>query len=327
MTKEQFIEVHSMISQHPVFISKGPKPQTPSELQLLVVLNRLGFHGNGVSQAKLSRFHATSVGSVNNFTRRVITAILSLRSVYLSWPNAQRRLEISHVFERDYGFPDCCGALDGTLFPFDLKPQECGEDFYTRKGTYATNAQVICDHECRITYFYTGWAGSAHDQRVLSNSRFGLNTESYFSGNQYILADSAYTPTTRIVPAFKKLPRKNLPANQTRFNTKLATARVKAERCIGMLKGRFQILKSMRQLLDGKTTMREITNMQTACVILHNILISLKAAEWESGEDRDRNDEEVEAAVGRNNRVIPQTELEKGKKRREDLMAYLEQLN
>ncbi|KAJ3232984.1 hypothetical protein HDU78_006727, partial [Chytriomyces hyalinus] len=74
-------------------------------------------------------------------------------------PNSAERAAITTTIQRKYAFQNCIGFIDSTLFPLETKPSEYGEDFDTRKGCYAVNAQVICDHKTRIMYFYTGWAG------------------------------------------------------------------------------------------------------------------------------------------------------------------------
>jgi hypothetical protein len=65
-------------------------------------------------------------------------------------------------------------------------------------------ALIVCDDRKRIRYIYTGWPGCAHDQRVYNNSDIGRRPEEFFSSFQYLLADSGYSPHTRVIPAFKQ---------------------------------------------------------------------------------------------------------------------------
>ena len=74
---------------------------------------------------------------------------------------------------------------------------------------------------------------------------FGViqNVGDYFNDNEYLLADSAFSPSAQVVPAFKKLVGGQMDPNCSKFNDLLAMAHVKSEHCIGLLKGRFPWLK------------------------------------------------------------------------------------
>ncbi|KAI8828370.1 hypothetical protein BJ741DRAFT_539739, partial [Chytriomyces cf. hyalinus JEL632] len=114
-----------------IFQSTGKKPQISPFLQLLVTLNRLGFHGNGAAYGKTSRFNNTRIGRLSTFTKRVFVAILSLEKQYVQWPNSAERTAITTAIQGKYAFQNCVGFIDGTLFPIETKPSESGEDFYT----------------------------------------------------------------------------------------------------------------------------------------------------------------------------------------------------
>ncbi|KNZ45194.1 uncharacterized protein VP01_83g12 [Puccinia sorghi] len=49
-----------------------------------------------------------------------------------------------------------------------------------------------------------GLLGCSHDQCLMSNSILASNPQDFFSGGKYVLANSAFTPTTNLVPAFKQ---------------------------------------------------------------------------------------------------------------------------
>jgi hypothetical protein len=86
---------------------------------------------------------------------------------------------------------------------------------------------------------YVGWPGSTHDNRVFRNSKIYLNHINFFDNKQYLLGDSAYCPSPIVIPAFKKSANQRMPVSKQYFNTKLAHIRIKAEHCIGVLKGRY----------------------------------------------------------------------------------------
>ena len=81
------------------------------------------------------------------------------------------------------------------------------------------------------------------------------------------------------------------------FNTCLSKARVHSEACIGILKGRFQWLKSMRKLIteDIESKLQLLTCLD-ATFVLHNLLLSWK--EGKLPEDWLIDDDEVTAIGG-----------------------------
>jgi hypothetical protein len=64
-----------------------------------------------------------------------------------------------------------------------------------------------------------------------------LFPDKYFSSNQYLLGDTAYTSNGFMVTPFKQ-PRAKQPHEQT-FNTTLSSRRIAIENTLGLLKGRF----------------------------------------------------------------------------------------
>lgn len=65
-----------------------------------------------------------------------------------------------------------------------------------------------------------------------------LNPQNYFDEMEYIMPDSAYTPSMIMVPVFKRSTGKTIPdAGKEWSNTQLAKGRIKVEHCNGLLKG------------------------------------------------------------------------------------------
>jgi DDE superfamily endonuclease len=172
-----------------------------------------------------------------------------------------------------------------------------GEDFYSRKGRYGLAGLIVCDDRKRIRYVYSGWAGCAHDTRVFKNSLLALQPERFFSGDEYLLADSGYTPSRHIIPVFKKPPRGSLTKKETRFNSRLSSIRVRVEHCIGILKGRFQSLKGLRIVLRRDKDIKRAVYWIRACCVLHNFLLKEEeCSKWldeEMGDDEDRTPPEA----------------------------------
>jgi hypothetical protein len=95
-----------------------------------------------------------------------------------------------------------------------------------------------------------------------------------------LLADSAYTSTDTIIPAFKRSPGRSLPPEKQQFNYELSHNRVVVEHTIGMLKNRWQSLKSLSIEILGKKTAKRLNAWIRTCVVLHNYLLDLREVEW-----------------------------------------------
>ena len=77
-----------------------------------------------------------------------------------------------------------------------------------------------------------------------------------------------------MVSAYKKPQGATIPRDQEMFNTALARPRVMSEHNIGIWKGRFPWLKSIRMpITEDKKSLRNILQIMDATVILHNYLI------------------------------------------------------
>ena len=64
----------------------------------------------------------------------------------------------------------CGGVIDGTHVLI-LAPNESHADYANSKGYHSIIMQAVVDHNNLYTDVVIGWPGSAHDARVLSNSK------------------------------------------------------------------------------------------------------------------------------------------------------------
>jgi hypothetical protein len=128
-----------------------------------------------------SRFNI-SAGTILNSCDMCTNAILMLlESEVVTWPDEAEHRDIATQVKTKYGFPNCIGFIDGTLFPLALKPSLYGEDYRRRKGFYGVHCLLICDDTTRVLDFIVGWPGSVHDNHVWSNCDCYANPSKYFS--------------------------------------------------------------------------------------------------------------------------------------------------
>ena len=286
MSKPMFEELYYMLKDKKAFDFKCRRECLPIQLHLMVYLSFIGSNGNNCTALRLGRKFGIASGSVLNLIERTVSAILEYKNEVLRWPDEEERNEIAeHVYNRA-GFVNCVGVIDGTHFPLEFKPTLKGEEYYTRKGNYAVHGLIVSDHLARIRWIKVGWAGSVHDNRVWSTCDLNLFRDRFFSKRQYLLGDSAFKPSSVMIPSFKKPYRAQLSPQKEYFNTKLAQVRIRSEHCIGVLKARFQYLKRCRVIIKNKRTMVRLLRYIISACILHNLVIEDRVPrEWLQKDD------------------------------------------
>jgi len=147
---------------------------------------------------------------------------------------------------------------------------------------------IICDYNKKIRYCLAGYPSSCHDNRVYNNTGFVKNPQAYFSLMEYNMGDSAFANSPFMVSSFRKAKGGLLELDNEAFNTKLAKLRIRSEHCIGILKGRFPWLRSIRmKVTDDPKSMRRILRLSNATIILHNMLIVFREEEKSEWIDED----------------------------------------
>jgi hypothetical protein len=128
-----------------------------------------------------------------------------------------------------------------------------------------------------------------------------MDAKDFFEPHEYIMGDSAFEPSTYLIPAFKKPHGHVLPQEYENFNKHLSSARVISEHTIGIWKARFPWLRNIPLLLtENPRTTRRVLQLIECSVILHNFLIMEKEgevpSEWLDNDDicpPDEHDREV----------------------------------
>ena len=282
MSKTSVTAIFNLIKHHPNFQRKEKgRRQRDGRYQLMLLLAFLRMEGAGMNNERGRQIFGVGSGSCENYRRRTMEAIYDcLKSQKIKWPDEMEKQEIAARFRSICKIPNVIEIADGTLLPLGAKPwREDFADFKGRKHLYSMSMLVINDDRRRIRYFYTGWPGSVHDQRVFANSKVTKQASDLFTSNEFLLGDSAYLAKPFMVTAYKKASGTELSREEELFNTALSKARITSEHTLGILKCRFPFLRSIRMLVrdgeQGKKDIEKIVKYITVCIILHNTLIDL----------------------------------------------------
>jgi hypothetical protein len=210
VTRCAFWQIVRLIEHHNLFKRKGSDSRgafpKPAEHQLLVLLKYLGTQGNAACSVGLSNFFGVGAGAIDDCRNAALVAVAACMedSTYF-WPTRDERKAISSRIKTKYHWPNCVGLIDGTLLPLATRPLLHGENYLSRKRFYAIVMMVVCDDQGRVLYYHIGWPGSVHDNRVWRNCKLCTDSEEMFSNKEYLLGDSAFTASKRMIPPFKSI--------------------------------------------------------------------------------------------------------------------------
>ncbi|XP_057788952.1 protein ALP1-like [Salvia miltiorrhiza] len=185
--------------------------------------------------------------TISRYFNKVLSSVLRLQGHLLKVPSpvAEDSSDVKWKW-----FKNCIGTLDGTHI--EVKVSEVDKPRYrNRKGHTSTNVLGVCSQDMQFIYVLAGWEGSAADGRVLRDAlsrRNGLPIQDGY----YYLVDAGYTNGKGFLAPFRG-QRYHLSEWRTGrqpttpeeyFNMKHSSARNVIERCFGMLKMRWDIIRN-----------------------------------------------------------------------------------
>ncbi|XP_057469660.1 protein ALP1-like [Actinidia eriantha] len=208
--------------------------------------------------------------TVSRHFNTVLLAVLRLYSQLWYRPQPVPANDPDHRWR---WFENCLGALDGTFVTVHPPAQDRAR-YRSRKGDYATNVLGGCSRNLRFIYALSGWEGSATDSRVLRNALVRPHGLRIPQGHYY-LVDAGYTNGPGLLAPYRgqryhiNIWRQGHQpqSREEYFNMNHASARNVIERCFGVLKMRFAILRSCSYY-----PMRTQCRIVTACCLIHNLI-------------------------------------------------------
>ena len=217
MSPTSFHRIWQMIANHSIFSNNSNNPQFDPRLQFLIVLYCFEAYGNGASRSLIGNAFHTSPGIIEKFTKRIIVALIeTLESRIIEWPSPASKEVIKQAIALEHGFQKAIGMIDGTHIILAYKPTRQGKGYFNRKSRYSLQCMIVSDHNCRILHMSVGFTSASHDTRVFMNFALWLKHAQYFSGREYLLADTGYS-LTKITMSPYKNPSADIPINK-RFN-------------------------------------------------------------------------------------------------------------
>ncbi|XP_009113705.2 putative nuclease HARBI1 [Brassica rapa] len=148
--------------------------------------------------------------------------------------------------------------------------------YRNRKGFISQNVLAACNFDLEFMYVLSGWEGSAHDSKILSNALTRHGSRLIVPEGKFYLVDCGFANRQKFLAPFRRT-RYHLqefkgegrdPKNQNElFNLRHASLRNVIERIFGIFKSRFLIFKSAPPF--PFTTQAELV---LACAGLHNFL-------------------------------------------------------
>ena len=204
--------------------------------------------------------------------------------------NDARMEQIGREFgEKTEGvFTGCFGALDGWIVkiycPSNSEVDNPGK-YFSRKGVYAINVQVIVDKKKRVLWRYIGSMGSNHDSPTFHESKLGKYLEEHAvelkQQGRYLVGDSAYSLRNYLLVPYDNATSKS---KEDSFNFFLSSCRIHVECCFGEVDRRWGVLWKP---LVGKLKSHKHTI--DACLRLHNFIVDYREENKASKDSHPRN--------------------------------------
>ncbi|XP_051196783.1 protein ALP1-like [Lolium perenne] len=201
----------------------------------------------------------------------VLTAILSLTGEFIKLPEPTATPPDDYKWK---WFPNALGALDGCHVDVFVRVADKGR-YRNRKQDITTNMLGVVDWNMKFLYVLPGWEGSASDSKVLKDAmRIDRQDAFVVPEGKYYLVDAGYTNGPGFLSPFRstryhlKEWAASILGPQTEkelYNLRNSRARNVVERCFGLLKKKWAILRSCSFF-----SIEDQIRIINACCVLHN---------------------------------------------------------
>ena len=182
---------------------------------------------------------------------------ITMPSSVSEWEQVREGFELA-------GFPNCYGAIDGSLI--SIKRFADYEGWYCRKGFPAFNIQGFVDHKLRFRS-YSLRSGSQNDKALFNASKLGKTLHKCLPTGGCVLADAGYKLFRHLLTPYPIYY--GMPPEEAHYNLIHSRTRIIVEQAFGLWKNVFRIFKTA-MIFD---TPEEMAMFVEATLILHNWFI------------------------------------------------------
>jgi DDE superfamily endonuclease len=218
----------------------GGNTGRPVFQQVAVALYVLGSAGGSLERTRMTL--NIGKGTIQSYLWRTVNLLATMSCEYVLWPTAELRRQ-QRVQNHDDVFGNCVGYLDGSEIPLRDRPLKDPEAYFSRKKVYGFNLQAICNQKGEFIYAFAGCTASTHDSTAFKASIFYQRRGELMSNDEYIAADKAYQLDKHVITPYK-LPIARRPSHKA-FNKAHSKRRIGIEHAFGVLKARWQSLRSL----------------------------------------------------------------------------------
>ncbi|KAL6841369.1 hypothetical protein ACP4OV_028887 [Aristida adscensionis] len=239
---------------------------------------------SGESLQNVGMWFGMNHSAISNITWRFIESMEDRASVHLKWPSPEEMAAIKARFEKVYGLPNCCGAIDTTHILMCSSAQPNSRVWLDRENKNSMVLQVVVDADMRFRDIVSGWPGSMDDLCILRTSGFyrlcergsRLNGQMELPGGsvvrEYIVGDASYPLLPWLMTPYQE--EQGLPVAKAEFNKRHTAATTVVQNALATLKGRWRVIQGELWRPDKHRLPRIIF----VCCLITNIIIDMEGS-------------------------------------------------
>ncbi|KAH6777997.1 hypothetical protein C2S51_009309 [Perilla frutescens var. frutescens] len=135
------------------------------------------------------RFSRSHFATSQNFNK-VLKALNMIAPDMMVKPSISTPAKIQDCTRFMPFFKDCIRTIDGTHIPATITGREVSS-FHNRHGMQSQNVLAACNFDLQFIYVLSGWEGSSHDSKLLSDALSRTNGLQVPQG-KYFLVDCGF---------------------------------------------------------------------------------------------------------------------------------------